>query len=1110
MTMADRGIVLRELNTLFSVGTIGALSDAQLLDRVTSHRDETAELAFRALVERHGPMVLRVCRAVLRNAHDADDAFQATFLVLVRRAGSLWVNDSLGPWLHQVAYRTAFCARSAADKRRRHEFRAAESMMRHPHEGDRDDRGEVVHEEVTRLPQRYREVVVLCLLEGLTPEQAARQLKCPEGTVHSRLARGRVQLRGRLIRRGLPGVAGPLALACDRNCVSAAVPAALEDLTIRAARLAVGQTSAGAVSASVTALTGLILRMMLMAKIKVTGAILLLLGALAVGAGVLARQEPADREPLEKQVKSPGADKPLPAQLPRSAAKSSDTDSLGDNLPTAARLRMGTLRFRPPSSVAELALSPDDTALVTAGRELIVWDAATGKERWRTHEGEPGFQRPGGWLGMRALAFSSDNARFYTPGRQNEVVVWEISSGRHEVLTVRSPHKNDPEPERGPRSIDITPDGEKLALGGANGVVVCNQQGRVLFEIVNAPAGPLKVDENDRLTFSGHYSLGRFSPDGKLLAVVTSDKPDEVRLCDATTGGVVRRVALASRLVRLVFSPDGKQLATTERDNAVRLYDVETGNRIWSHVVHLTNIYENYTSAIAFSPDGKALAAGATDNQIYLMNPSSGDELGQLTGHHWYPWALAFSANSRMLYSSGWDPAIRRWDVAARKQVMSPGGGYATGVVAASPDGQTLAYEDDSGTIRLVDAVKGTERRSLALPGMRYSQLAFSADGRRLAGGGSSGDQVCVMVWDVPGAKLLHRWDWPKGFDPHSTVESLCFTPDRSRLAAAVFRQSAAYIWDLAAGRQIARLPHSEVYGLSLSPDGKTLATAGWDSILRFWDTNTGTVRREFKVADHDKGDDLRMYTVCYAPQGGAIATAHLDGTVRIWQADEMLLRTQFRLKGRFIYGAMSFSPDGLWLATGAMDGNVEVWDPSTAKSVWNAGRHQSHVYTVGFGRDARTLVSGGEDGACYLWDLRPAGPRANNDLARLWGDLAGEDAGAAYQATWGLSEMPSRSIAMLAEKLRPVTSVIDTDHVDEGNSREEVQRLRRMKKLLIDKDPKVESALAVRRAISLLGQIGTAGAVEVLNDLAEQDPKREVGRYATAALERLKLPRKR
>ena len=161
-------------------------------------------------------------------------------------------------------------------------------------------------------------------------------------------------------------------------------------------------------------------------------------------------------------------------------------------------------------------------------------------------------------------------------------------------------------------------------------------------------------------------------------------------------------------------------------------------------------------------------------------------------------------------------------------------------MVAASPDGQTLAYEDDSGAIRLVDAEHGTERRTLALPGTEYSQLLFSPDGRRLAGGGTSGDRVHVAVWDVPGGNLLHRWDWPKGRDPHSTVESLGFTPDGTRLAAAVFRQSAAYVWDLTVGQQIARLAHNQVYGLSFSPDGQTLATAGWDSIIRFWETETG------------------------------------------------------------------------------------------------------------------------------------------------------------------------------------------------------------------------------------------------------------------------------
>jgi hypothetical protein len=159
---------------------------------------------------------------------------------------------------------------------------------RPPENRDRDDIGWIIQEEVGRLPRRYREAVVLCLLEGLTPEQAARHLGCPVGTVHSRLARGREQLRGRLIRRGLAVTVGLLAVGWASNGVSALMPPALAQLTIRTAvRLAAGQISVGVVPASVAALVRVILRTMLMAKIRVTVATLLMLGVLAVGVGVV-------------------------------------------------------------------------------------------------------------------------------------------------------------------------------------------------------------------------------------------------------------------------------------------------------------------------------------------------------------------------------------------------------------------------------------------------------------------------------------------------------------------------------------------------------------------------------------------------------------------------------------------------------------------------------------------------------------------------------------------------------------------------------------------------------------------------------------------------------
>ncbi|SIO32565.1 RNA polymerase sigma factor, sigma-70 family [Singulisphaera sp. GP187] len=193
---SDRGrSALRSILARFDAGTVGGLADGQLLERFAMRDGEAAELAFAALVGRHGPMVLRVCRGVLRDGHDAEDAFQATFLVLARKAGSIRQRDSLAPWLHGVAYHIASTARSAAARRRSHEIRAGQVRPQAAAEPTPDDLETVVHEELARLPGSYRAAVVLCCLEGLTQQQAAQHLGWPLGTVQSRLARGRERLR---------------------------------------------------------------------------------------------------------------------------------------------------------------------------------------------------------------------------------------------------------------------------------------------------------------------------------------------------------------------------------------------------------------------------------------------------------------------------------------------------------------------------------------------------------------------------------------------------------------------------------------------------------------------------------------------------------------------------------------------------------------------------------------------------------------------------------------------------------------------------------------------------------------------------------------------------
>ncbi len=186
--------LLRDIQTLFDVGTAAGLSDRQLLEQFTTCRDAAGEAAFEVMVMRHGPMVLRVCRSVLADPHDAQDAFQATFLVLVRHCRSIRNFESLGSWLFGVASRVALRARVDAARRRVAERRGALRVITavdslKDGEPDLSDFGPIVLEAVHQLPEKYRAVVVLCYWEGLTQDRAAVQLGIPLGTVRSRLAR---------------------------------------------------------------------------------------------------------------------------------------------------------------------------------------------------------------------------------------------------------------------------------------------------------------------------------------------------------------------------------------------------------------------------------------------------------------------------------------------------------------------------------------------------------------------------------------------------------------------------------------------------------------------------------------------------------------------------------------------------------------------------------------------------------------------------------------------------------------------------------------------------------------------------------------------------------
>jgi RNA polymerase sigma factor (sigma-70 family) len=271
------------------------LTDGQLLERfLATHEDA----AFAALLRRHGPMVLGVCRRVLNSLHDAEDAFQATFLVLVCKGSSVTARESVGSWLYGVAFRTAKKARASASRRRAKEKQMARPEALH----ETDDRwGELrplIDEELDRLPDKYRGPVVLCDVQGLTRKEAARRLGCPEGTVSGRLSRARALLAQRLARRGVALSAGAVALALGQNAASAYVPGALFGSTVRAAALvAAGNTVAGAVSAPVAALTEGVLRTMTLSKVKLTLTVVLAVGLLFAGWGAYESRGAAQAPP---------------------------------------------------------------------------------------------------------------------------------------------------------------------------------------------------------------------------------------------------------------------------------------------------------------------------------------------------------------------------------------------------------------------------------------------------------------------------------------------------------------------------------------------------------------------------------------------------------------------------------------------------------------------------------------------------------------------------------------------------------------------------------------------------------------------------------------------
>ncbi len=1114
--------------------------DHELLQRFVAERDEAA---FAILLERHAALVLGLCRSILRNHHDAEDIFQATFLVLARKAGSIRKGQSLGSWLYAVAYRLAHKARLRAGRKRQREQQAAVVPEQTPM--DAVTWGElrtVVHEEVSRLPEKYRAAIVLCYWQGRTHEQAGQQLGCARGTIKDRLEKARELLRKRLSRRGLALSAAWFATSLSEG--TAAVSAELMQSTLRGSMLfCQGQLPAGIVSAAAVAGAREIVKGMLMYKLKMGLALVLMLGVLGSGAGLAALREAAAPESeLEAAA---------PAPAPKSTQNPSDRQE--EPLPAGAVARLGTLRFRHSDSITDIGMGLDETSILSAaGKAVYVWDLVSGKERRRFAHETP----------VRSFAVSRDGKLLASGCQDGTIHLWDTAAGRelHNFMA----HKVKKTAQSGPPGVfflEFTPDGRQIVSVGSECTIrLWNADSPEQFRefgrfslaagISISPDGKtlavaVKSDETWELRLwevatgrerQRRPQLGKqllsptFSPDGKLLAIAVGekhwDKPCDIQLWDADAEKMIRTLRGTQHWVWCRFAPDGKTLVSwSNASEKARLWDVNTGKEIRrinpDGPVPLTRLL--------FCPDGKTLASftqghhhlqfwdRATGKEMH----SSGDAISQID-------FLSFSPKGRFLaVGSRGDWVIRVWDVATRKMVNRLEHGLLT-ALQISPDGRRLAsaaWTDPQVRIWDVDGGKELRRISSNKDARSIDCMAWSGDGKILATWSYANPvQHPVCLWDAETGKSLRELN--AGMDQ---IESLVFSPDSKMLAALGMERRSGrtviLLWEVDTGRPLPPLDapigganvgayaHTRV---AFSPDGRTLAAGGQGvgTSLYLWEVVSG--RRRLTLTH---GEDVA--SLAFSPDGKLLAAVNNTNNVN-----------EFIATGRIDppAGGKPSPP------------RVHLWDVVAEKELPSLEGHRGAITSLSFSPDGKLLATGGNDTTVLLWDAtrfrtkRPAEVQLRREqLESLWSDLGDDEAAKAYRVIRTLAAAPKSSVDFLKKKLRPIAPadakqvarlLADLDS-DQFASREKAMReleklgdsaatelrkalagkptleVKRRIEQLLEKQKDGERIRMVR-ALETLEKIGTPEARALCAALAEGVPDAPLTREARATLKRL------
>ncbi|QJW93653.1 sigma-70 family RNA polymerase sigma factor [Frigoriglobus tundricola] len=927
-------------------------ADRALVERF-AHRSDQA--AFAELVRRHGPMVLGVCRRAARDPHLAEDAFQATFIVLARKAGAIRNPDGLASWLFGVARRVALTAR-----RRHRPAELGPPFSRSRNEpGDRDELLGVLDEELAKLPDRYRAPLLACYLDGRTRDEAARHLGWSLGTFRRRLDAARVLLRARMTARGATLAAGMFAVALAPPAF--AVPTPL-------ARTAVEQALGGSAPARVVGLAAVTAPPV--ARWAAVATALVVTCGLAIGFGI-----PPDSRTVAPLVRvgplAPRADPPV------------------DPLPPKAVVRMGSPRLRFETGVRSLDFALGGKALVSGhATGVCVWDAGTGR-RLRTiarneNEDLPSTSVSAAGLGRdgRSLFVQAPGVA-EAPGKNGfecRGSVWDLQRGEEARAYTVTQDPNRKPPFATPHLF--APDGSRMAEmnGPAGAVWVWDKDGKPVCRLDGAVG-----DHPDRWR-----EPAAFSPDGKTLFVALLDHT--VTAWDATTGKQVRTFGTGKpRPHVLAVSADGKTLVTLSGavpkggqkwqrvPEAVRVWDPAKGELLAEWAWEKADPDGHYELFLGVLPDGDVWAVAASPVDLTFRRWSKGtgrvvrDWTAALAGAG--PAAVAVTPDgSRLAVGSG-NGVIRLFDAATGKD-LTPGGGHRDQVrtVRFTPDGKQLVTVGSDATARTWDAATGKEVRVLDKLGPFPALCPDTA--------------LVFAAWHAPGRPGKDAWtltcrDAVTGRERwrHPGILIAAPSPDGKTVWGFHPGDKEVTVIDTATGKAVGTVP---VAGLPVGfGDGGRLAVCFDGKEFSGWDVATGKKRFGWDPKEAgllrgalDKGGADPVTATAVSADGKLVLVAvdrvvvAADERASLYLCEAATGKVLWQVKSGDEFGrAVAFSADGALVATSGW--TARVFDAATGKEKAVFG-HRGRWCTsaVGFSPDGKRLASGGADGTAVVWDL--------------------------------------------------------------------------------------------------------------------------------------------